>query len=307
MRLDRFLTLYLFHPLTRILGRASGPRISILMYHSISDKDAEVSHPYFQTNTKPEIFTRQMQFLADNDYQVISLSEAIDLISDQSLSSASPVTGHQPPVTAVKPPVTGHRSPVTEAPRYVVLTFDDGYRDFHDVAWPILKKFGYAATMFLPTGCISSDRKQLNGRDCLTWDEVTSLAGQGAEFGAHTVSHVQLYQIDRKDIEHELRASKQTIEATLGKDVEHYSYAYAFPEQDQDFVDFYEKNLREAGYAGAVTTKIGTVKPGNNPYCLKRIPVNSQDDAELLQAKLECGYDWLNGAQVVKKRVKFAG
>jgi peptidoglycan/xylan/chitin deacetylase (PgdA/CDA1 family) len=189
------------------------------------------------------------------------------------------------------------------------------------VAWPILKKHGFTATMFLPTGFISNERKRLNGRDCLTWHEVVALAGEGAAFGAHTVSHVQLYELYKAEakspdvsflrrqesIEHELQVSKRTIEERLGKPADHYSYAYAFPEHDEKFVCFYEDSLREAGYLCALTTRVGTVKPGNNSYCLKRIPVNSHDDIELLHAKLEGGYDWLNRIQIMKKRLKFAG
>jgi peptidoglycan/xylan/chitin deacetylase (PgdA/CDA1 family) len=296
-RLDRFLTLYLFHPLNRLIERNSSVRISILMYHSISDHDDPGRHPYYQTNTKPEIFARHMQFLADNNYQVISLSDAISLIGGV----------QNPESQGSSSPATGHRSLVTEAPRYAVLTFDDGYRDFHDVAWPILKKHGFAATMFIPTGFISNERKRLNGRDCLTWDEVLTLAAEGATFGSHTVSHVQLYAIDRKAIDSELRASGRAIEDRLGRAVGYYSYAYAFPEHDEKFVCFYEALLRDAGYLCALTTRIGTIQPGNSPYCLKRIPVNSHDDAKLLQAKLEGGYDWLNRIQVMKKKVKFAG
>ena len=106
--------------------------------------------------------------------------------------------------------------------------------------------------MFLPTGFISNERQCLNSRDCLTWDEVKALAGEGVAFGAHTVSHVQLYDIDRAKIAHELIASKVAIEEKLGKPVEHYAYALAFPEHDEKFVSFYEKSLREAGYQGAV-------------------------------------------------------
>jgi hypothetical protein len=108
-------------------------------------------------------------------------------------------------------------------------------------------------------------------------------------------------------IDYELRDSKQAIEETLGKTVEHYSYAYAFPEHDEKFVSFYDKSLREAGYQGAVSTRIGTARPGDNPYCLKRLPVNSCDDAELLQAKLEGGYDWLHRLQYIKKKMSFVG
>ena len=137
MRLDRLLTLYCFHPLRKILRQNSDLRIPILMYHSVSDRDADVSHAYYQTNTRPEIFSRQMQFLADNNYKVITLTEAIDLISGHSLSPGSL-------------PVTGHRSPVTEAPRYAVLTFDDGYRDFYDNAFPVTVQLWFS---FAPSFC----------------------------------------------------------------------------------------------------------------------------------------------------------
>jgi peptidoglycan/xylan/chitin deacetylase (PgdA/CDA1 family) len=287
MRLDRLLTLRFVHPLRKILLPKEGLCVSILMYHSISDQDNLGCHPYFQTNTKPEIFSRHMQVLADNNCRVISLSEALSLI------------GGVPNPEARIPKSSDHR--------YVVITFDDGFRDFHDNAWPILKKHGFTATMFLPTGFISNERKRLSGRDCLTWSEVVTLAGAGATFGSHTVSHIQLYAIDRNVIQGELRESRRAIEDKLGRAIGYYSYAYAFPEHDEKFVSIYEMSLREAGYLGALTTRIGTVKHGNSPYCLKRLPVNSYDDVELLRAKLEGGYDWLNRIQVMKKKIRFAG
>jgi len=335
------------------------------MYHSISDQDDPGRHAYYQTNTRPEVFAQQMQFLADNDYKVISLTEAISLLSgvpNQEAGIPKPEAGNPSPEARL---LSG--SPKTEAGReaaarrpipcraaaslkpeargpkprkYCVLTFDDGYRDFYAVAWPILKKHGFTATMFLPTGFIGNERNALNGKDCLTWNEVQALAQNGTAFGAHTVSHVQLYKtytaateqpnssfppkresthgslsfLRRREsietmatIDYELRDSKQAIEETLGKTVEHYSYAYAFPEHDEKFVSFYDKSLREAGYQGAVSTRIGTARPGDNPYCLKRLPVNSCDDAELLQAKLEGGYDWLHRLQYIKKKMSFVG
>ena len=311
MRLDRLLTLCMFLPLQRRLGRKGGLCIPILMYHSVAANDEPGRHPYYRTNTRPDVFARHMQYLADNNYRVISLSTAVSLLSSDYPDDPSPVTGH--------------RSPAAEAPRVAVLTFDDGYADFHDTAWPILKKHGFTATMFLPTGFIGDERNALSGRDCLTWDEVKMLAAEGAAFGAHTVSHVQLYELyktatpnssfprkresmaQHTTIEHELRASRQTIEEKLGKPVDHYSYAYAFPEQDPEFVAAYESSLRAAGYGAAVSTRIGTARRGDNPYTLKRIPVNTCDDEALFRAKLEGGYDWLHAVQAAKKMMHFAG
>jgi len=172
-------------------------------------------------------------------------------------------------------------------------------------------------------------------RDCLTWGEVKTLAAVGVEFGAHTVSHVQLYDLvsarrekdkrmlssvikkesfavpskKRTDggptpIEYELLASKAKIENTLGKSVSYYSYAYAFPEQDRAFVGMYETALRQAGYRAAVSTRVGTARHGDNPYTLRRIPVNSYDDPLLFRAKLAGAYDWLARPQLLSKLLR---
>jgi len=291
MRFDRLITLYFFQPLRRLLSNRKGLRVSILMYHSVSDRDESNRHPYYETNIRPEVFARQMQFLADNNYKVISLSGAVALISGNSPSSL----------------VTQSTSQPVNKCKYCVLTFDDGYRDFHDTAWPIVKEHGFTSTMFLPTGHITDERRKLNGRECLTWTEVRALAADGADFGAHTVSHVQLYEIARQDIVIELRASKQAIEEALGKTVDHYSYAYAFPEHDKNFVKIYEMSLQKAGYQSAVTTRLGTAKPGDNSYTLKRIPVSTHDDERLFFAKLEGAYDWLAVPQTLSKNFKGRG
>lgn len=317
MRLDRIFSLYWFHPLRRMFRRRDGLRIPILMYHSVSGRDECMRHPYYETNVRPEVFIRQMQFLADHHYRVMSLSEAVFLLSD------GPVVPPMHP-EAGRPPSSG----------YCVLTFDDGFRDFFHTAWPILEQFKYASTVFLPTGHISEDRRQLGTRECLTWGEVKKLAAEGVEFGAHTVSHVQLHdlasawrirdgrsriEIKSKEsdpaaseiksdegfsrLEYELRASKTKIEETLGKPVSHYSYAYAFPEQDHGFVGMYETVLRQVGYRAAVSTRVGTARHGDNPYTLKRIPVNSHDDPLLFRAKLEGAYDWLARPQLLSKQL----
>jgi peptidoglycan/xylan/chitin deacetylase (PgdA/CDA1 family) len=316
MRLDRILSVYWFYLLRRLARRENGLRIPILMYHSVSGRDECSHHPYYETNVRPEVFIRQMQYLADRHFRVIPLSEAVSMLTDRH--------GARP-----QHPEAGH--PPTKA--YCVLTFDDGFRDFFHTAWPILERFEFASTVFLPTGRIADERQEMGARDCLTWGEVKKLAAEGVEFGAHTVSHVQLYDLmsagrnkrTRSDvmteesalvpskrqcgegtapIEYELRESKKNIEENLGKPVSHYSYAYAFPEQDRAFVGMYETALRQAGYRAAVSTRVGTARHGDNPYTLRRIPVNSYDDPLLFRAKLAGAYDWLARPQLLSKQLR---
>ena len=109
-RLDRVLTLYFFYPIGKHFLPRNEVRIPILMYHSISNKPEPNVHPYFRINTPPVLFAEHMKFLHDNGYQVISLSTAVDLIKKASNCSSS--------------------CPLCSMLRKVVLTFDDGFKDF---------------------------------------------------------------------------------------------------------------------------------------------------------------------------------
>jgi len=77
LRIDRLVTLYLCHPLTRTLGPDERSRVPILMYHSISYNLFGMSHPYFHINTLPEVFSQQMRWLRSSGYQTIGLNEAL--------------------------------------------------------------------------------------------------------------------------------------------------------------------------------------------------------------------------------------
>ena len=72
-RVDRLATLYVGHPAARVLGLAARPRVPILMYHSISDNLFAKSHPYYQINTSPGVFARQMRWLRQNGYRTMDL------------------------------------------------------------------------------------------------------------------------------------------------------------------------------------------------------------------------------------------
>ena len=277
LRLDRVLTLYAFSAFLKFVS-LKNPSIPILMYHSISD-EPESGHPYFWINTSRKCFAEQMQFLKDNDYTVISLIEAADILApshDQENSSK----------------------------RYVVLTFDDGYHDFLKYAWPILARYGFTATMFVSTDYIGKSRMWFNGRESLTWSEVRELRGQGVSFGSHTVSHPKLYGLPWEKIRRELLDSRLRLEDELQTTTRCFAYPYAFPQEDQSFVARFRQELIDQGYHIAVTTAIGLAQWGSDPHCLKRLPINEGDDDRLLRAKLAGAYDWLSGAQYLSRRIK---
>lgn len=277
VRVDRLLTLYCFFPILRRVGARRPFRIPILMYHSVSHQSSGDSHPYFELNTEPGIFDLQMTYLKNHAYRVIGLDEVVERVC-----------------------VSGNEGQIGKE-KYAVLTFDDGFRNFHDVAYPILKKHGFSATVFLSTKYMKADRWTFQGRQCLTWDQVRFLSSVGIAFGSHTVTHNHLVEMDSESIEKELNQSKDEIEQETGKTVRYFSFPYRYPEQDREFVKQISKLLAQAGYRAAVSTRIGTVRRGDNIYALKRLPINSNDDPSLFRAKLEGGYDWLYRLQCIKK------
>jgi peptidoglycan/xylan/chitin deacetylase (PgdA/CDA1 family) len=276
MRLDRLLSLYLFAPLARKRISHRGLQLPILMFHSISDRMTAGIHPYFEVCTSPMIFDRQMRFLYESGYSTITLKEA---------ACAVPREKALPP----KP---------------VCITFDDGFRDFLTEAFPTLTKYGFSATVFLPTGFIGKERKTFKNRECLTWEEVRGLHSKGVKFGSHSVNHTRLDELDGDGLKLELQESKKRMEDEIGGHVEMLAYPFAFPEEDKSFVLKLKESVSEAGYQFGVTTMVGRVSAEDNPLFLKRIPVNTFDDVSLLQAKLEGAYDWLHGVQRFWKSTK---
>ena len=275
MRLDRIITLRVARPLKKLGRASSGSCIPVLMYHSISEDAQPELAPYYKTATSPAVFERQVRWLTENGYRSLKMGDALKALK----------TGKKPE-------------------KLVVITFDDGFRDFHTSAFPILKRHGQTATMYLPTGFISNERRSFKGRECMTWKEIRELKGQGIEFGSHTVSHPKLYELSWQQVEDELAVSKAQIERELEQGVDGFAYPFAFPQQDHDFTVKFTDLLRQSGYRNCATTIVGRVRPSDDDYSLKRLPVNNCDDLALFAAKLEGAYDWFGTPQNWSKQIR---
>ena len=296
------------------------------MYHSISADSEPGIAPYYKVCTSPARFAEQMQWLADWGYRGVTLAQGLAALreqgagseeqgaKDESLAPSAKGQGQtsQIPDSKAQTPLgsissTAYRLPPTAYrgdEKLVALTFDDGFRDFHTAAFPVLQRHGFTATMYLPTAFIGDERKSFKGHECLTWAEVRQLEAAGIEFGSHTVNHPRLVELDWPAIESELRDSKATLEQRLGHPVGGFAYPYAFPSADRAFTSRLREILHTAGYTTCVTTEIGIAGPGDEPLQLKRLPANEADDAALLRAKLSGSYDWMHGVQSIVKRLK---
>lgn len=180
------------------------------------------------------------------------------------------------------------------APKYVVLTFDDGYRDFYTHAFPVLKKYGFTATVFLPTAYIDNNGKPgLKGKQHLSWDEVRELQAQGISFGSHTVNHPQLRKLSGHEIEDEVTRSKKAIEGKTPGTCSHFCYPFKYPEENKEFTRRLCNILGSSGYTCGVSTKIGLATKDDEVFSVRRLPVNTADDGRSLAAKLSGAYNWI--------------
>ncbi len=263
---DQWASVHIFSRLGKCFG--GGRAIPILMYHSISAVGRRGCK--CETSVSPRRFRDHMRYLHENGYQTLGLHEL----------SATVRPGKQ-----------------------VVITFDDGYQDVYRHGFEIMADFGFSATLFLPVAYIGDTRRSFQGRPCLTWSEVRELARAGMRIGSHTVTHPQLYRCSRQQIVQEICRSKYLLENRLGCDIESFSYPYALPQANQNFVSDVSQIVRAAGYCHSVSSRIGRARPGGNPHLLPRLPVSECDDLRLFAAKLSGGYDWMGWLQYGSKLI----
>lgn len=288
MRLDRLVTLNLVQPFRRAFA-SDAASLPVLMYHSVSDDPESGQHPYYRVCTSSQRFREQMQSLKDNGSRGVALSTGLTWLNS---------------------------NPVSSSARLIAITFDDGFSDFYTDAFPILQQYGFSATMYLPAAFIGQSHQPFKpatrnsqistDRKCLTWAEVKELHRVGIEFGSHTLHHPQLVDLSWPDIQSEIQDSKAQIEDRVGCQTKTFAYPYAFPQTRRDFVGRFKNLLVAAGYETCVTTQVGRHHLGSDPMEIRRLPVNSNDDAELFQAKLDGAYDWLAVPQGMIKKFKRA-
>ncbi|WP_425060766.1 Poly-beta-1,6-N-acetyl-D-glucosamine N-deacetylase [Sporomusa carbonis] len=200
--------------------------IPVLNYHKIDSFYHSLSIP-------PEEFEEQMAYLHENGFHTITPDDLMSYLN--------------------------HGKQLPEKP--ILITFDDGYQDNYTNAYPIMKKYGFTATIFLVTSLVGHD-----GR-FMTWDQVRQMKKDGFIFGSHTVSHAPLTKLTREQVMDELVNSRKEIEHQLGTRPRYFAYPTgAYNRQIEEMV-------KQAGYKAAFTIRYGQAGTESNPYALERIPI----------------------------------
>ena len=179
----------------------SAPPLSvpILMYHEIAQPPETTS----RLAVSPDDFAAQLAYLYGGGFKTVTAAELL----------AAVVGAGQLP------------------DRAVVLTFDDGYEDFHSRAMPLLERYGFTATVFVTTGWVQDAGPLLVGRRpgrMLSWSQIAEAADAGIEVGAHSRQHLQLDQLPEKLLREELYTSKAQLEDKLGSPVTGLAYPFGY-------------------------------------------------------------------------------
>lgn len=220
----------------------SGP---FLLYHKIASppRDARIRGGY----TPARRFARQMAYLKRNGYEFYTASEMVAHLRER---GAFP-------------------------PKGLTLTFDDGWKDNYENAFPVLRKLGIRATIFLIPSCIgrASDKALSEGehaREHLSREDILEMSRHGIEFGSHTLNHRLLHQTAPDETRFELEESKRQIEELLDRPCRTFAYPGGH------FDETARRLAESAGYLAAFTTHYGPADP-LDLYALNRTEILRRD------------------------------
>jgi peptidoglycan/xylan/chitin deacetylase (PgdA/CDA1 family) len=203
-------------------------------------------------------------------------------------------------------------SGASDLSRYVVVTFDDAYRDDLTRALPILEEFGVPAAVFAATRYADCPAPFPWFPDAvadpdgvpLDWDGLRELAARGVDVESHGLSHASLLGLSDDAVREEFVASAGAIERELRRRPVAFCYPYGH------FTSATARLASVAGYACACTCLPGTNGPSTSPFELRRTRVEGGDSLKVFQAALGGAFDWFfpyRSGESIKKRLKRGG
>lgn len=210
-------------------------QVPIIMYHYIEVNKDVNDTLRTSLSVTPYYFEKQLITLKENGYTFINFRDLTKILHGSLKKPKKPI----------------------------ILTFDDGYRDFYTDAYPLLKKHGVPATNYLIYN-------HLDRFGNLTKEMVKEILKSGLiTFGSHTLNHVNLVSASEEVAWMEVVESKKKLENEFGIPVNDFSYPYGY------FNDKIIEMIKRAGYETSTATTLGRVQSLSNIYKLNRIRVGN--------------------------------
>ena len=228
----------------------------ILMYHRVDEVKGD------RLVVSPKAFLEQMEWLRRRQIRVVDLETLVESL-------------HHP----------------QKGDNQLAITFDDGYEDNYRYAWPILRSFGYTATLFIPAMLIGTQyqipaqRVGATPGRLMSWEQLEEMAAGGIMVGAHGLTHKQLTQLSLGQVRAEVSDSKKMIEERTGRPVDWFCYpngAFSY-----DVV----RLVQWAGYHGACSIRPGSNTFKTHRFALRRTEISAEDTLITFQRKLAGAYD----------------
>ncbi|MEI7749660.1 MAG: polysaccharide deacetylase family protein [Candidatus Moraniibacteriota bacterium] len=212
------------------------PPVPILMYHHIREYGNDGNPSIY---VSPQRFEEQLQWLFSHGFRTVGLD------------------------------YFRHPTPVSGKP--FILTFDDGYQDAYDQAFPTLKKYGFQATFYIVTN-------DMNRSGFLSTGEMLEMKDAGMRFGSHSLSHPNLTQVFQGQAEREIYGSKNVLEEALGTTVDDFCYPGGANDRNVENI------VANSGYKTATTTVSEVVSGPTDPLRLNRMNIGDSTRFDDLSA-----------------------
>lgn len=210
-------------------------KVPVIMYHHIQPMNEARPKNQGGLSVDPGVFDQQMAHLASSGYTTLFANELVSALKNK---TALPT-------------------------KSIVVTFDDGYRDNHTHALPIIRKYSIKANLMLTTGL-------LEGADYLTWDQVNDMKNSGLYyFVDHTWSHFNVGAGAEEKIRYEIETAKRQIQDRLGQQVDIFAYPYGVGGSVA------RKVLQENGFSGAFSTIPGFYQCDSFIFALHRTRIGN--------------------------------
>ena len=217
--------------------------LPILMYHYVEyvkDKRDTIRQ---KLNITPDVFEKQLLTLRNSGYTFITAKDLGDILDEK----------------------------MTIPKKAIILTFDDGHRDFYTDVFPLLKKYNIRATAYIVPGLLEKN-------DFMTREQLKEVVSSNlVEIGAHSVNHISLKGKSTIEVENEIEKSKEILENDYKIKV--FSFAYPYGAFDLQAINL----VKSAGFTTSVSTIPGLLQNSQNRFFLYRLRPGISMGTELLK------------------------
>lgn len=246
----------------------------VIMYHRvIKDESEKGVHGTYVT---VEQFEEQMKYLKKKGYETVTFK---DLLNNR------------------------YKQRFDKDKKWIMLTFDDGYKDNYENAFPILKKYQFKGIIYVLDGIeynkwdVDNPGNPEKRFTLMNQEELLEMQNYGIEFGGHTSTHPRLADLSIENVKSEIINSKSNIEKIIGRELLSFAYPYGSLNEEVKRIP------QEAGYKFAVATDSGSIVFSDDLFEIRRIGIFPTNNLFNFKRKVSGKYNFIK----VKREEKSYG